>query len=858
VSTFTKAGNRMLAIAGAGVSVIRIDPRTKKPFEAWKQYQSAIAPESLREKWAIDLKAYAAVMGHVSGGLFAIDFDVEGFYDVWRKATGELSDGLCFQITQGLGWQVWGRTDNPGGNQKLAWVKDDSTAAGRSIAIETRGEGGYAVGPDSIGPSGNVYTAIEGDWSNIPYIPQDRFDALLEAAMQLCQCPTSRQEDEALKAAKTAPVRSSSYRTSLNSEVGVIDVFNQTHTIHEVLLRNGYQRDGRRMIRPGADEDSQAGVVFFERNGKKVSYHWSSNDPLNDHHAHDSFSAYCCLECKNDLTLAVRRAAQIVGMGHKKAANTAPTKPQKTEAVADETQASEAESVVLPVSAVSAGIAESTARRRPKPYRPFPTKLLPYTARLFITEAAQAIGCDESFIALPLLVGFATCIGTSRRIRITFDWCEFPVLWAVIVASSGQRKSPAMSAATESLQKMQAKWFDEHREAMAEYKASLREYKAALKQAEKSGADVPDEPTKPVVRRGVISECTVESVVPILQENPRGVGCFRDEVSGWVGSFNVYKGGRGSDASQWLEMHRGGVLVVDRKTGDNRTIYVPRAAVNIAGTIQPGVVKRAFGTEFFESGLVARILWAMPDPKQRVWTDGAIQPHTSDRIASIYRFLADLKHDEHDAPIDIPLTGEAQSIFKTFVNEWGAEQAKLGDERLEAAWSKLEGYAARLALVHHLVRVATNDATLAGAGAVDAESINAGIKLARWFSYEAERVYGNMAVSDEDHHRQKLVDLIRGHGGEITSRELTRNCRKYPDTASAEAALNELVGLKIGTWKHEKTNTTGGRPIKRFVIAADTADSDETHDSNSPQGVSSAADAENQGCVGARESGVLA
>jgi hypothetical protein len=398
---------------------------------------------------------------------------------------------------------------------------------------------------------------------------------------------------------------------------------------------------------------------------------------------------------------------------------------------------------------------------------------------------------------------------------------------------------------------MQSKWFDLHHVAMAEYKTASREYKAALKQAEKNGGEIPKEPLRPVVRRAVISDCTVEALALLLQENPRGVGCFRDEVSAWVGSFNAYKAGKGSDASQWLEMHRGGVLVVDRKTGDSRTIYVPRAVVNIAGTIQPGIVKRAFGSEFFESGLVARILWAMPDPKQRVWTDGTIQPHTADRIADIYRHLAELKHDEHDAPIDIPLTSDAQDAFKQFVNDWGAEQAQLGDERLEAAWSKLEGYAARLALVVHLVRVAVNDRELEGPGAIDLSSITAGIELARWFGYEAERVYSGMRISDDDNARQKLVELIRKAGGEITARDLTRNSRKYPDTASAEAALNELVGLKLGTWKHPPTGESGGRPQKIFALAADTADSDETPNYSESAKVSSATTTQKQGFVGA-------
>ena len=45
---------------------------------------------------------------------------------------------------------------------------------------------------------------------------------------------------------------------------------------------------------------------------------------------------------------------------------------------------------------------------------------------------------------------------------------------------------------------------------------------------------------------------------------------------------------------------------------------------------------------------------------------------------------------------------------------------------LAAAWSKLEGYAARFALLVHLVRAESGDQALADAGTVDEQSIAAG------------------------------------------------------------------------------------------------------------------------------------
>jgi hypothetical protein len=49
-----------------------------------------------------------------------------------------------------------------------------------------------------------------------------------------------------------------------------------------------------------------------------------------------------------------------------------------------------------------------------EPYQRFPTHVLPEPIRLFVETCARAIGCDESFIAMPLLAAVAS----ASRIRV--------------------------------------------------------------------------------------------------------------------------------------------------------------------------------------------------------------------------------------------------------------------------------------------------------------------------------------------------------------------------------------------------------------------------------------------------------
>ena len=113
------------------------------------------------------------------------------------------------------------------------------------------------------------------------------------------------------------------------------------------------------------------------------------------------------------------------------------------------------------------------------------------------------------------------------------------------------------------------------------------------------------------MERFYCSDTTVEALAERLQDAPRGLLVARDELSGWLGSFGQYKQGKGRDEANWLSMFDAGPLLVDRKTGDKTTIYVPRAAVCIAGGIQPGILRRMFTAEHYESGLAARFLMAM-------------------------------------------------------------------------------------------------------------------------------------------------------------------------------------------------------------------------------------------------------
>lgn len=275
--------------------------------------------------------------------------------------------------------------------------------------------------------------------------------------------------------------------------------------------------------------------------------------------------------------------------------------------------------------------------------------------------------------------------------------------------------------------------------------------------------------------------------------------------------------------AKWLEMFGGRSIVIDRKTGEPKTLFIPRAAVCLTGGIQPETLKRCLVQAHVENGLAARLLFAYPPPRPRRWTEAEVDEQLEAEFGHVVETLFNLQFgldsSGESEPKFVTLSPEAKRRFQQFVNEHGAEHVELTDD-LSAAWSKLEGYVARFALILHLARAATGDADET---VVDLTSLEAGITLSRWFGREAKRIYAMLAESNGDGERRKLVEWIDRKGGSVTARELQMGPRRFrASTELAELALDDLVTARFGRWEPIPTTPKGGRDSRRFVLATAT------------------------------------
>jgi hypothetical protein len=306
-----------LAYLSGGINLIPVNSRKTPadpplPYQKWKKYQAERVIKAVLRTWAKTpgVNGWAMVCGKISGGLTILDFDEPGFYESWKAKVGELAQTLPTQQTgSGEGYQVAFRSNLPIRNDKLAYVPADNEE-GRITAIETRGEGGYAVVAPSYCPKATKrgkkhrqpYKVIQGDFAKIPAISDKQAQFLLDIARNLDEMPLSKKQ---MQAAPLPPQRNEDGRNS-----GVIGAFNENYEVSAILKRNGYERRENRFLAP----DSTSGLpgVHIFSDGRCYSHH--GNDLLSDGHSHDAFDVFRILEHGGDIKAAVKAAAEKLGI----------------------------------------------------------------------------------------------------------------------------------------------------------------------------------------------------------------------------------------------------------------------------------------------------------------------------------------------------------------------------------------------------------------------------------------------------------------------------------------------------------------------------------------------------------------
>jgi 5S rRNA maturation endonuclease (ribonuclease M5) len=423
------------------------------------------------------------------------------------------------------------------------------------------------------------------------------------------------------------------------------------------------------------------------------------------------------------------------------------------------------------------------------PVPPLQAELIPLPLRDWLQDIADRAQCPLEFPAIGAFVGAAAVIGNQVGVcpKRKDDWKVIPNLWGGVVGRPGLLKSPSLAEVLRPVNRLVSEAREAYSQTIREYEiedmvrqARYKNLNDVINKEIKQGGN-PDvkglrkqfveleQISKPVERRYIVNDPTVEKLGELLNENPRGLLLFRDELVGWLRSLD--KDGHENDRAFYLEAWNGdGSYTYDRI--GRGTIHIPSVTLSVLGGIQPGPLSQylrgALSGSKGDDGLLQRFQLLVYPDISKDWRNVDRWPDTEakNRVFELYKRLDTLDPNtlcavsENDNRVPyLRFSNEAQEFF----DDWRAElERELRSEgamhpALEAHLAKYRSLMPTLALLFHLFDTVTDQPNNKAISFASAEL------AAAWCDFllsHAKRIYGLAIDSDVTHVRQ-LAEHIR-------------------------------------------------------------------------------------------------
>lgn len=362
-------------------------------------------------------------------------------------------------------------------------------------------------------------------------------------------------------------------------------------------------------------------------------------------------------------------------------------------------------------------------------------QLLPVSLRPWLLDIGERMQVPIEYLAAAAVISLSAVVGRRCGVRPKRydDWLEVPNLWGGVVGPPGYMKTPAVREVLRPIHRLAKEADDRYQEEAkkngwdedvleAKREAQMKRIKGAVRS--KDDATITDAQNElealkvPPPPRYVVNDATVEKLGELLNENPRGLLVFRDELSGFLQALQ--RDGHDHDKKFYLEAWNGKDSFDYDRIGRGR-IHIDAACVSIFGTIQPGplgkYIRDAMGNSQESDGLAQRFqVLVYPDVSPE-WHDVDRFPDKNKRECA-YRLFQQLDQThmvKFGAEVDDYSNGiphlrfddAAQEVFR----DWRAAlERKSRDPRespaIQAHLSKYRKLMPSLALLFHLSDIA--------------------------------------------------------------------------------------------------------------------------------------------------------
>lgn len=432
------------------------------------------------------------------------------------------------------------------------------------------------------------------------------------------------------------------------------------------------------------------------------------------------------------------------------------------------------------------------------PLPSYPVHVLPEPVLTYVREASAAVGCPPEMVALPLLTNAAAAIGNGRFIELKVGFWQRASLWTAVVAAPGTAKTPAAEVANRPLVALQREAAERFAQAYQLYEAEMAEWEATPRK--ERGV----KPQPPAFEHLLTTDATIESLSGIAAAS-RGVVLQRDELVGWVTSFDAYR--KGGERQAHLSMWAGAPLKVDRKSAP--PLFVEHPVVCVAGGVQPDMLAALADEAGRRDGFLERFLWSVPETRPAVWSEAEIPASVRGEMLAVFRAL----RTSPPPGEPVRLSGEAREVWRDWYDE-NARLTAMSDGMMAGIAAKLSNQVARLALVLHCI-----DDPHGRSATMSAETMAAAIELAEYHRAHAHRALS--LIADVGALAAPLMVRVRrvldgaGESG-ITRSELHRKLGGHTPMAEVVDVLADLENRGLAHCERVEHGERGGRPSERW------------------------------------------
>ena len=416
-----------------------------------------------------------------------------------------------------------------------------------------------------------------------------------------------------------------------------------------------------------------------------------------------------------------------------------------------------------------------------------PLEVFPARIQELVLNLARYENFNVEYTASILLSAVATAIGNSYRIRIKGEWKTSPSIYMMLVGRPGLGKTPPLGFLYRPIREYDDRMYEKYNE---EWNA----YEKALASSGNRRGGAAEECTllrKPQLVTTVISDFTPEAMMSIHQHNPRGIALVVDEIRALFNSVKRYNN-RNNLIEDLLTAYSGQPLKVIRKS-EARPILIKNPCINIIGSVQTNLLPEIFRAEYMANGLLDRFLFVYPkDRRISGWKrdDGTIA--RPDLVGQWQEVLDRIVNLPYPAGVVLNMADDAEAYFYNWYNGIIEEVNAIEDDaEVESRKMKLNGNAARLALIFQIMKWAAGEGEMRS---IEAGSVKAAIRMIEYYEESYRRTQAAAIAGSIGDTKDAWLSLL---GDTFTSGEAVIAGRKVEmSRRSVYYALEQLCRLK--------------------------------------------------------------